>query len=163
MAINNTNLSNLVENDALKTVQLQTLKTINDVISKTAGPYGSYTMIMHQDQLTEYSKDGHKVLRNLRFFKPLEAAVHDELLGITEHVIKKVGDGTTTAVQLSYYIYKQLCERTEKWKEIGVTPYEVISTFQNIVKDVSNCILDSGKELELDDIKQICLEELGNM
>ena len=157
MAINNTNLSNLVENDALKTVQLQTLKTINDVISKTAGPYGSYTMIMHQDQLTEYSKDGHKVLRNLRFFKPLEAAVHDELLGITEHVIKKVGDGTTTAVQLSYYIYKQLCERTEKWKEIGVTPYEVISTFQNIVKDVSNCILDSGKELELDDIKQICL------
>ena len=104
---NNTNLSNLVDNKALKKVQLQTLERINSIISKTAGPYGSYTMIMHQDQLTEYSKDGHKVLKNIKFFKPLEAAVHDELLGITEHVVKKVGDGTTTAVQLSYYIYKE--------------------------------------------------------
>lgn len=157
MAINNTNLSNLVDNNALKTVQLQTLKTINDVISKTAGPFGSYTMIMHQDQLTEYSKDGHKVLRNLRFFKPLEAAVHDELLGITEHVIKKVGDGTTTAVQLSYYIYKQLCEKTEYWQRNGVTPYQIISEFQGVVKEISDYIINDGKKLELDDIKQICL------
>lgn len=157
MAINNTNLSNLVDNDALKTVQLQTLKTINDVISKTAGPFGSYTMIMHQDQLTEYSKDGHKVLRNLRFFKPLEAAVHDELLGITEHVIKKVGDGTTTAVQLSYYIYKQLCEKTEYWHRNGVTPYQIISEFQGVVKEISDYIINDGKKLEIDDIKQICL------
>lgn len=154
---NNTNLSNLVKNDALKRVQLQTLEQINSVISKTAGPFGSYTMIMHQDQLTEYSKDGHKVLRNLRFFKPLEAAVHDELLGITEHVIKKVGDGTTTAVQLSYYIYKQLCEKTDLWQARGITPYQIISEFQAAVKELSDYIKKNAKELDLDDIRQICL------
>ena len=154
---NNTNLSNLVKNDALKRVQLQTLEQINSVISKTAGPFGSYTMIMHQDQLTEYSKDGHKVLRNLKFFKPLEAAVHDELLGITEHVIKKVGDGTTTAVQLSYYIYKQLCEKTDQWQARGITPYQIISEFQAAVKELSDYIKNDAKELDLDDIRQICL------
>lgn len=154
---NNTNLSNLVKNDALKRVQLQTLEQINSVISKTAGPFGSYTMIMHQDQLTEYSKDGHKVLRNLKFFKPLEAAVHDELLGITEHVIKKVGDGTTTAVQLSYYIYKQLCEKTDLWQARGITPYHIISEFQAAVKELSDYIKKNAKELDLDDIRQICL------
>lgn len=154
---NNTNLSNLVKNDALKRVQLQTLEQINSVISKTAGPFGSYTMIMHQDQLTEYSKDGHKVLRNLRFFKPLEAAVHDELLGITEHVIKKVGDGTTTAVQLSYYIYKQLCEKTDEWQSRGITPYQIISEFQAAVRELSDYIKNDAKELDLDDIRQICL------
>ena len=154
---NNTNLSNLVKNDALKRVQLQTLEQINSVISKTAGPFGSYTMIMHQDQLTEYSKDGHKVLRNLRFFKPLEAAVHDELLGITEHVIKKVGDGTTTAVQLSYHIYKQLCEKTDEWQKRGITPYQIISEFQAAVKELSDYIKNDAKELDLDDIRQICL------
>lgn len=154
---NNTNLSNLVENKALKKVQLQTLERINSIISKTAGPYGSYTMIMHQDQLTEYSKDGHKVLKNIKFFKPLEAAVHDELLGITEHVVKKVGDGTTTAVQLSYYIYKELCEKTEKWEDEGVTPYQIISTFQEVVKSISDRIKSHAKPLEVDDIKQICL------
>lgn len=154
---NNTSLSNLVKNDALKRVQLQTLEQINSVISKTAGPFGSYTMIMHQDQLTEYSKDGHKVLRNLRFFKPLEAAVHDELLGITEHVIKKVGDGTTTAVQLSYYIYKQLCEKTDEWQSRGITPYQIISEFQAAVRELSDYIKNDAKELDLDDIRQICL------
>ena len=157
MAQNNTNLSNLVENKALKNVQLQTLEKINDVISKTAGPFGSYTMIMHQDRLTEYTKDGHKVLSNLKFFRPLEMAVHDELLGITEHVIKKVGDGTTTAVQLSYYIYKQLCENTDKWREQGITPYQIISEFQSVVKELSDYIENDGKELDLEDIKQICL------
>lgn len=154
---NNTNLSNLVDNKALKKVQLQTLERINSIISKTAGPYGSYTMIMHQDQLTEYSKDGHKVLKNIKFFKPLEAAVHDELLGITEHVVKKVGDGTTTAVQLSYYIYKELCERTEKWESDGITPYQIISAFQKVVKTVSERIRAHAKPLEIEDIKQICL------
>ena len=154
---NNTNLSNLVDNRALKKVQLQTLERINSIISKTAGPYGSYTMIMHQDQLTEYSKDGHKVLKNIKFFKPLEAAVHDELLGITEHVVKKVGDGTTTAVQLSYYIYKELCERTEKWESDGITPYQIISAFQKVVKTVSERIRAHAKPLEIEDIKQICL------
>lgn len=154
---NNTNLSNLVDNKALKKVQLQTLERINSIISKTAGPYGSYTMIMHQDQLTEYSKDGHKVLKNIKFFKPLEAAVHDELLGITEHVVKKVGDGTTTAVQLSYYIYKELCEKTEKWEDEGVTPYQIISTFQEVVKAISDRIKSHSRPLEVGDIKQICL------
>lgn len=154
---NNTNLSNLVDNKALKKVQLQTLEKVNSIISKTAGPYGSYTMIMHQDQLTEYSKDGHKVLKNIKFFKPLEAAVHDELLGITEHVVKKVGDGTTTAVQLSYYIYKELCEKTEKWEDEGVTPYQIIFTFQEVVKAISDRIKSHAKPLEVGDIKQICL------
>ena len=103
------NLSNLVKRDALRKVQRETLEQIHDVISNTAGPYGSYSMIMHNDQLTDYSKDGHKVLSNFKFYRPLEASIHDELIGITDHVIKKVGDGTTTAIQLSHYIFNSLC------------------------------------------------------
>lgn len=154
---NNTNLSNLVEKEQLREVQLNTLKKINDVISNTAGPFGSYTMIMHNDRLTEYSKDGHKVLSNFKFFRPLEASVHDELLGITEYVIKKVGDGTTTACQLSYYIYSELCRMSEKWEEAGIPPYSIISVFQDIVNELIKRIKENGRELELDDIKEICL------
>lgn len=158
MANNNgTILSNLVETDALRRVQLSVLEKTSSVISKTAGPFGSYSMIMHPDRLTEYSKDGHKVLSNFKFFKPLEKAVHDELLGITEHVIKKVGDGTTTAVQLSYLIYKELCERTERWEKAGFPPYAIISEFQKVVGKITEKIRSSRRELTLDDIKQICL------
>ena len=154
---NGTILSNLVETDALRRVQLSVLEKTSSVISKTAGPFGSYSMIMHPDRLTEYSKDGHKVLSNFKFFKPLEKAVHDELLGITEHVIKKVGDGTTTAVQLSYLIYKELCERTERWEKAGFPPYAIISEFQKVVGKITEKIRSSRRELTLDDIKQICL------
>lgn len=151
-------LSNLVEKKAVRRVQLEVLEKIAKVISNTAGPFGSYSMIMHQNALTEYSKDGHKVLSNFRFYKPLEQAVHDELLGITEHVIKKVGDGTTTAVQLSYLVYKELCEKSEEWEKAGIPPYEIVSTFQKIVKDLSDHIKsDYSRELTLDDVKQICL------
>ena len=151
-------LSNLVERKAVRRVQLEVLEKIASVISNTAGPFGSYSMIMHQNALTEYSKDGHKVLSNFRFYKPLEQAVHDELLGITEHVIKKVGDGTTTAVQLSYLVYKELCEKSEEWEKAGILPYDIVSTFQKIVKDLSDHIKsDYSRELTLDDVKQICL------
>ncbi len=151
-------LSNLVEQKALRKVQLEVLEKIAKVISRTAGPFGSYSMLMHQGQLTEYSKDGHKVLSNFRFYKPLEQAVHDELLGITEHVIKKVGDGTTSAVQLSYLIYKGLCEKTDEWTQNGYTPYEIISAFQRVVGKVSEIIKkDYTREMTLEDIEQICL------
>lgn len=151
-------LSNLVEQKALRKVQLDVLEKISKVISKTAGPFGSYSMLMHQGQLTEYSKDGHKVLSNFRFYKPLEQAVHDELLGITEHVIKKVGDGTTSAVQLSYLIYKGLCDKTEEWTETGYTPYDIISAFQAVVNKLSEIIkTDYTREMTIEDIEQICL------
>lgn len=154
---NGKNLSNLVKTKALRKVQLEVLEETSSVIGRTAGPFGSYSMIMHQDAFTEYSKDGHKVLSNFKFYRPLEAAVHNELLGITEHVIKKVGDGTTTAVQLSYLIYKALCEKTETWESAGIPPYEIISEFQHAVKDIVKRIKAHGRELTLDDIEQICL------
>lgn len=156
--VKGTTFSNLVKGNTLRKVQLDVLKTVSDVISKTAGPYGSYSMIMHQDRLTEYTKDGHKVLSNFRFFRPLEKAVHDELLGITEHVIKKVGDGTTTAVQLSYYIYKSLCGYSGYWESIDITPYEIISTFQSVAKEITDNIKTHGRStITPEDIYQICM------
>lgn len=156
--VKGTTFSNLVKGNTLRKVQLDVLKTVSDVISKTAGPYGSYSMIMHQDRLTEYTKDGHKVLSNFRFFRPLEKAVHDELLGITEHVIKKVGDGTTTAVQLSYYIYKSLCGYSGYWESVDITPYEIISTFQSVTEEITANIKTHGRStISPEDIYQICM------
>lgn len=151
-------LSNIVEGEALRNVQLIALEKINNVVSNTAGPYGSYSMIMHSDQLTEYSKDGHKVLKSIKFHKPLEAAVHDELLGITEHVIKTVGDGTTTAVQMSYLIFKKLIEKTEEWKDkYGFSSYQIISTFQEVADKICSTIKTQGREIEAKDIYDICM------
>lgn len=147
-------LSNIVEEDALREVQLNTLQEIFKVISKTSGPYGSSTMIMHNDRFTEYSKDGHKVLNNIKFFRPLEQSVHDELISITEHVVKTVGDGTTTAVELSYLIFKGLCET---FSDSEYSAHEIITAFQSIVKSLSDIIAKNGRELTVEDIYHICM------
>lgn len=147
-------LSNIVEKDSLREVQLNTLQEIFKVISKTSGPYGSSTMIMHNDRFTEYSKDGHKVLNNIKFFRPLEQSVHDELISITEHVVKTVGDGTTTAVELSYLIFKGLCEA---FADSDYSAHQIITAFQDIVKSLSDIIAEDGRDLTVDDIYHICM------
>lgn len=155
--MNSTILSNIVDQKTLRKVQLSTLEKIYEVISKTAGPYGSSTMISHSQRLTEYSKDGHKVLTNIKFFKPLEQSIHDELLSITEHVVGTVGDGTTTAVQLAYLIFRELCSDYFIDIEHEYSPHQIISAFQDIVKLINENIESSRRDMTLDDVYNICM------
>ena len=150
-------LSNIVPEKAIKKVQLETLKLISDVVSKTAGPYGAYTMIMNQGALSAYSKDGHKVIKNIKFYKPLEQAISEELLDITEYVVTKVGDGTTSAIQLSYYIYKGLLDMMDTWTSRGVTPYEIIQEFRETTANISIRIRNRAQKFTPEMVEDICL------
>ena len=62
------NLSNRIKKDALRKVQLSVLEECAEVVGKTAGPFGSHTMIMKDDQLNMYTKDGISVLKNFHYF-----------------------------------------------------------------------------------------------
>ena len=149
-------LSNIVTGKKLKEVQLQTLKDISDVISKTAGPFGSSTMILHDDSLTEYSKDGHKVLSNIQYHKPIERAVHDELLNITEYVVRNVGDGTTSAVQLSYIIFRELYKYMSG-EGAEYPTHMIIDALENVVSQIKKRIKLSSRDLTSDDVYKICM------
>ena len=150
-----TSLSNIVKEAKLKEVQRRTLADIASVVSKTAGPYGSSTMILHDEQLTEYSKDGHKVLSNIQYHKPIERAVKDELLGITEYVVQQVGDGTTSAVQLSNIIFDKLCNYLEEHK--GVPSHLVIEALEKVTGEICTIIKSKSRDLTLDDVYDICM------
>lgn len=155
--MSNVVLSNIVSEKAIKKVQLETLKLISDVVSKTAGPYGAYTMIMNQGALSAYSKDGHKVIKNIKFYKPLEQAIGEELLDITDYVVTKVGDGTTSAIQLSYHIYSGLLDMMDTWESKGVTPYEIIQAFKTAVDNISKLIKSRTQKFTPEMVEDICL------
>lgn len=148
-------LSNIVNENKLKEVQRETLADIARVVSKTAGPYGSSTMILHDEQLTEYSKDGHKVLSNIQYHKPIERAVKDELLGVTEYVVQQVGDGTTSAVQLSSIIFNYLCDFLDT--NPGIPSHMVVETLEMVTDKICRIIRERGKELTIDDVYEICM------
>lgn len=151
-----TKYTNIVSQTSLRDVQLDTLEAVYEVVSKTSGPYGSSTMLLHDDRFTEYSKDGHKVLNNIKFFRPLEQAVHDELINITEHVVSTVGDGTTTAVELSYFIFKSLLE-SDVVNSGEYPTHTIMETFETVVNEMSDIIAANGRDLTVDDIYQICM------
>lgn len=170
MADNKVMFSNRIKQSALRKVQLNVLEECAEVVGKTAGPFGSHTMIIREDKLTSYTKDGITVLKNFHYFNELEEKIREELEEVSRHVVRTCGDGTTTAVILSYLIYKGLVEleASNASKGTTVTPYEMTRTFKSIVSEISEKIRSFGRKLEKKDIIDICLtstngnEEISN-
>lgn len=151
-----TKLSNIVKKDTLKELQLEVLKNASDTVMSTAGPYGSNTMILKDKLFPTYSKDGKKVLDSIRYYGCIETAILDELSQLTSYVVKEVGDGTTSAIRLSYLIFKELLGSSKKWEE-KYTSHQIITSFKKVTKDIQEEIRKHGRDITLDDIYKICM------
>ena len=144
--------TNIVPKESLRKVQLNTLEILADVLSKTAGPRGSNTQLLHGSRHNEYTKDGHNVLSQIQFYRPLENAIQKEMKEVTRYIVKTVGDGTTSAVLLSNEIFKAMCEA-----ETEMSAYSIMSTFKEIVNEMIERIRANKRECTLEDIYDICM------
>lgn len=150
-----TNLHNIVKKNELREAQLNTLQKISEVVGQTAGPHGSYTMILNENQSNVFTKDGHKVLSNIKFFHPLESSIMEEINSSTSYIVKTVGDGTTAMTKMSYYVFKGLCEYEEKNPE--VPRHKIISALKDSIKNIQDDIRNNARELTTNDIYNICM------
>ena len=132
---------NVVTKDKLRKIQGKTLDKISQFISATYGPLGSNTMIVTGSDkntiLSNYSKDGLKVLKNITFNQPLEMAIHSEIEDIARFVEHQVGDGTTSSVIISASVFKGLSKLE---KESNIPPRALIKAFQDCVKNIQENI-----------------------
>ena len=149
-------LSNIIPEENLRIVQKNVLKNVSDAVMKTAGPYGSSTMIIRQKEFATYSKDGKKVLDNIKYYGPLERSIVDELSQLVSYVVKEVGDGTTSAIRMSYYIFKELLD-IEKENLSKIPSHHIIQTFKDVTKEIQELIMKHGRETTIDDIYKICM------
>lgn len=151
-------MDNVVSKDKLRNVQGKTLNKLAEYIQATYGPLGSNTMIVSgnnkQTILSNYSKDGLKVLKHIIFSEPLEMAIQSEIENIARFVERKVGDGTTSSIILSSEIFDGLSKIE---KEFTVPPRKLIKLFDRCVKDLQEEIRSRGREITLDDIYKICM------
>lgn len=147
--------SNIVDNDILKKIQKKVLSILKDSIVNSMGPAGSNTLILrgnsYNDLVAEYSKDGKKIINNIKFKNPIEMSIQKEIYNITNRVETVVGDGTTSAVVLSSIIYDKILEIYDTFNN----PYELIRIFKKVVDDVKDSILSMGRECTLEDIYNI--------
>lgn len=151
--------TNIVKGEELRKVQQDTLHVIKDSLVNTFGPNGSTTMIKKSP--TEFSnttKDGHTVLSNIKFTGIIEGTVVQELIELTTHIVKTVGDGTTSAIILSSIIFDKLVE-----SELEAHPSAIIKAFKEAVSDIIDEISKKdNKEVSLDDIYNIALTSTNN-
>lgn len=144
--------TNIVPKEKLREVQLNTLEILASVLAKTAGPRGSNTQLLHSERYNEYTKDGHNVLSQIKFYRPLENAIQSEMKEITRYIVKTVGDGTTSAVLLSNEIFKSMCKA-----ETSMSPYAIMKIFKSIVDKMIEMIRANGRECTLEDIYDISM------
>ena len=144
--------TNVVPKEKLRKVQLNTLDILASVLSKTAGPRGSNTQLLHSKRYNEYTKDGHNVLSEIKFYKPLENAIQTEMKEVTRYIVKTVGDGTTSAVLLSNEIFKSMCEA-----ETSISAYKIMQSFKSVVSEMIEKIRENKRECTLENIYDICM------
>lgn len=151
--------TNIVKGTELRKVQQDTLHIIKDALVNTFGPNGSTTMIKKSpSEFANTTKDGHTVLSNLKFSGMIESTVVQELNELTTHIVKTVGDGTTSAIILSSIIFDKLVETG-----LEGHPSAIIKAFKEAVNDIIVEIDKNGKsEVTLDDIYNIALTSTDN-
>ena len=157
--------SNIVPKDKVREVQSKTLKIIANALSNTFGPKGSATTIVKDMDKNgnmvsvDRTKDGHTVVKNIRFLNSIERSVQETLTDLTAYIVKEVGDGTTSAVILCSIVFDCLCDDVTVSSSSAA---DVTKKIDDVVSEVSKRILDCGWECTLDDIYDIALISTNN-
>ena len=156
-------VTNVVPEPILRQAQLRALKLFSDVVGCTYGPLGGKTGYSKSDGTTKaivsnYSKDGFTILKSIETDQPIESLLREEIRDICTQVIKVVGDGTSSAVLLSYQIFRGMLwlNKHRKYRK-----RDIIKAFQEIVKELSTQIESKKKDATLEDIYNIALTSLN--
>ena len=158
-------VTNVVSETELRKAQLRALSLFAETVKGTYGPMGEYTAYSMQDPnnklkaiVSYYTKDGFTVLKHIDTDKPIESILKDDIRTICTHVIKTIGDGTTSATMLSYYIFKGLLSLQYDKK---LPKRRIIKAFKEIIKEGIEEIESKARECTIDDIYNIAYTSLN--
>lgn len=157
--------SNAVPKRTLERVNYKTLKIMAAAIIGSFGPYGAMSQIKSNDMLPRFTKDGHSILGNLQFNGIIENSLREVMETLTRHIVKEVGDGTSSAVMMSYYIYKRFIQLTEPntnnsdeyYNIRKYPPVKVEKTFKKIVQEIKDIVLAKAKTADPETMRKIAM------
>lgn len=151
-------VNNIISGEKLRSVQSRVLQDLKNAIIHSMGPAGSNSLILRgssdADIVAEYSKDGNRLIKHIKYQYPIEMAIKSEIENATRHIEKEVGDGTSSVVVMSSLIFDALCEY-ESQNKFSSNPYETMRLFKEVVDEISNKIRNLGRECTIDDIYNI--------
>ena len=151
-------VNNIVSGQRLKEVQSAVLNDLKEAIINSMGPAGSNSLILRgssdQDIVAEYSKDGNKIIKSIKYQYPIEMAIKSEIENSTRYIEKTVGDGTSSVVVMSSLIFDALNQAYNNG-EFGYDPYETMRLFKRCIDVISEKIRLNKRECTIEDIYNI--------
>lgn len=139
--------NNIVRKQQIREIQSWTLKFLRNVVEATQGPNSSNSMILHENEFNKYSKDGHSVLKEVKFTDVIENAIKADITSLTLEIANTVGDGTTSAVILASILFERMREIEEQGK---CTPYDLIKRFKDHADRIKEVIMERKQEFNAD-------------
>ena len=136
-------LSSVVPASVLHRIQSAILKDLSSILANSFGPHGSNTCIKKLNAFNTYSKDGHTILSNVYYNGIIEQSIKDDIESITRNIVNTVGDGTTSAVLMSNYIFDAINTTLGNFKDI--TAGDVMRAMDKIGKDLDSKIRSMAK------------------
>ena len=99
---------NVLSGEAHHDAIASALEAIARTVARTLGPHGSNTLIRDEAGGHLATKDGYTVLQRLTFVQETATMVLDHVRGVSRAMVRKVGDGSTTAVVMAEALYSSL-------------------------------------------------------
>lgn len=152
-------MNNIVGANTMRSIQSKTLNELADYLVPSFGPLGSYTCIKKENALSRYTKDGHTIIGSIHYNGIIEQSIKDDVESITRHIVKTVGDGTTSAVILSAEIFDGINGMIRDIEEDGipVCTAEVVKCIESAVNTIKNSIKSYAKDLTPDLVYDIAM------
>lgn len=145
-------MNNVVTRNTMRNIQSKTLHELEDILVRSFGPNGSNACIKKENALSRYTKDGHTIIGSIQYNGIIEQSIKDDIESITRHIVKTVGDGTTSAVILAATIFDYIVKLEDQYQ-----PIEIVTALENVVADIKKRIMDTAKELDLQSVYDIAM------
>lgn len=145
-------MNNVVPSNVMRDIQSRTLNELASILKLSFGPNGSNACIKKENALSRYTKDGHTIIGAIHYNGIMEQSIKDDIESITRHIVKTVGDGTTSAVILSSIIFDKISVLEGECR-----PAEIVNAIESVVKDITSYIKNSATELTVKDVYDIAM------
>ena len=144
--------SNIINKEEFQEYAEQTLTIIKEAISKSLGYYGSTTVLEDNYMKDNITKDGFTILNNIKFNNSISATILGIIKDISGDLVRTVGDGSTSSVIVSYYLYKSLIDYIKK---THIAPKTLMDLTKNVVNNISTELEKIATPITMDNLEVI--------
>jgi chaperonin GroEL len=137
---------NVVDNENFKKRVDLIFDEISTVLAKTAGPYGSTTIIERFGE-SHITKDGLHVLQSIYYNDNTDRNIKELISRISIQVANLVGDGTTSSILVASAIEKELENNSELLNKM--MPRELVRIMEECTQIISSALISIATPVDI--------------